>query len=178
MLASEVSPRSIRAEVVVDASVQDVWRVWTTSSGAQEFFAPKANISLAIGGPYEIYFDPANEEKSTKGMKLLSFAPNEMLSFGWTAPISLPKVREGRTWVVVQFRSEAGDKTRVIVSHYGWGEGPEWDVEHAHFVRGWNDLLGRLQDRFRDGPIDWSQEFASPDEQRKDGFSLKRRKAS
>jgi catechol 2,3-dioxygenase-like lactoylglutathione lyase family enzyme len=31
--------------------LSEVWRLWTTSQGAEEFFAQKANIGLAIGGP-------------------------------------------------------------------------------------------------------------------------------
>lgn len=59
----------------------EVWRVWTTSKGAEEFFAEKANIQLAIGGPYEIQFDPKDERSGTKGLKILSYSPNEMISF-------------------------------------------------------------------------------------------------
>jgi catechol 2,3-dioxygenase-like lactoylglutathione lyase family enzyme len=31
--------------------LSEVWRLWTTSQGEEEFFAQKANIGLAIGGP-------------------------------------------------------------------------------------------------------------------------------
>jgi len=43
--------RWVGVEVTVKAAVAEVWRVWTTSEGAEEFFAEKANIRLAIGGP-------------------------------------------------------------------------------------------------------------------------------
>jgi hypothetical protein len=35
--------------------------------GAEEFFAQRANIQLAIGGPYEIQFDPNNNAPERKG---------------------------------------------------------------------------------------------------------------
>jgi uncharacterized protein YndB with AHSA1/START domain len=47
----------IPKEVVVKASVESVWHAWTTPEDAVTFFAPKANIRLAVGGPYELYLD-------------------------------------------------------------------------------------------------------------------------
>jgi uncharacterized protein YndB with AHSA1/START domain len=58
--------RWVRVEASVKAPVADVWRLFTMSEGAEEFFAQKANIRLAIGGPYEIQFDPKNEQSGTK----------------------------------------------------------------------------------------------------------------
>ena len=156
--AETVSARAVRVETTVKAPVSEVWRVWTTSQGAEEFFAQKANIRLAIGGPYEIQFDSNDERSGTKGLKILSYAPEEMISFQWNAPPEYPDVRNGGTWVVVQMRQEGTDRTRVTVTHLGWKEGPEWDRAYDHFVRGWDDLMKRLERRFTDGPIDWSKE--------------------
>jgi hypothetical protein len=86
--------------------------VFTTSAGAQEFFAPKANIQLVLGGAYEIFFDPSDVTKSTQGMKLLSYSPGEMLSFEWSGPPSLPEVRNGGMWVVVELRRERHHNSR------------------------------------------------------------------
>jgi uncharacterized protein YndB with AHSA1/START domain len=159
MTTADASPaRGVRVEATVKAPVAEVWRVWTTSEGAEEFFAEKANIRLAIGGPYEIQFDPKNEQSGTKGLKILSYAPDEMISFQWNAPTEYPQVRNGGTWVVVQMRPEGTDRTHVSVTHYGWRDGAEWDQAHAHFVRGWCDLMKRLERRFTDGPIDWKTE--------------------
>ncbi len=49
--------RSIDAEATVNAPASAVWRLWTTTDGAKEFFAPDANIELRVDGPYEILFD-------------------------------------------------------------------------------------------------------------------------
>ena len=159
MMAAKTGPsRAVRVEATVKAPISEVWRVWTTSQGAEEFFAEKANIRLAIGGPYEIQFDPKDERSGTKGLKILSYAPEEMISFQWNAPPEMPEVRNGGTWVVVQMRPEGIDRTRVTLTHYGWKEGAEWDQAYAHFVLGWGDLMKRLERRFTDGPIDWNKE--------------------
>jgi len=152
------SARWVRAEATVRAPVAEVWRVWTTSEGAEEFFAEKANIRLGIGEPYEIQFDPKDERSGTKGLKILSYAPEEMISFQWNAPPEMPEVRNGGTWVVVQMRPDGTDRTRVTVTHYGWKDGAEWDRAFVHFTRGWGDLMKRLERRFTDGSIDWNKE--------------------
>ena len=150
--------RAVRVEGIIKAPVAEVWRVWTTSAGAEEFFAEKANIQLALNGPYEIQFDPKDERSGTKGLKILSYAPEEMISFQWNAPPEMPEVRNGGTWVVVQMRPEGADRTSVTITHLGWKEGAEWDRAFVHFKRGWGDLMKRLELRFTDGPIDWSKE--------------------
>jgi uncharacterized protein YndB with AHSA1/START domain len=77
---------SIHAEVVVNAPQSEVWLAWATDEGARTFLAPKTNIDTRIGGPYEIFFNPADDRMSTKGMKVLSYVPGEMLSFEWCLP--------------------------------------------------------------------------------------------
>jgi uncharacterized protein YndB with AHSA1/START domain len=150
--------RLVRVEGDVNGPVSEVWRVFTTSEGAEEFFAQKANIKLAIGGAYEIQFDPNDERSGTKGLKILSYAPEEMISFQWNAPPQFPEVRNGGTWVVVEMHPIDAYRTHVTISHLGWKKGAEWDQAYGHFQRGWSELMGRLEKRFTDGPIDWSKQ--------------------
>jgi uncharacterized protein YndB with AHSA1/START domain len=145
-------------EGTINAPLSEVWRVFTTSEGAQEFFAQKANIKLVIGGPYEIQFDPADERSGTKGLKVLSYAPEEMISFQWNAPPEFPEVRDGGTWVVVAMHPADAYRTCVTVTHLGWKDGPEWHEAYLHFQQGWDELMSRLQKRFTEGPIDWSKQ--------------------
>jgi len=154
----DTSARSVRVEGTVNAPVAEVWRAWTTSKGAEEFFAQKANIHLAIGGPYEIQFDPNDERSGTKGLKILSYVPEEMISFQWNAPPQMPEVRNGGMWVVVQLQPEGAKRTHVTVTHLGWKKGPEWDEAYVHFKQGWGELMQRLQQRFDQGPIDWKKQ--------------------
>jgi len=107
-------PRVVRVEATINAPVSEVWRVWTTSKGAEEFFAQMANIQLAIGGPYEIQFDPKDERSGTKGLKVLSYAPEEMISFQWNAPPEYPEVRK---WWDMGCCSDAARKPRPDTYH-------------------------------------------------------------
>jgi uncharacterized protein YndB with AHSA1/START domain len=152
--------RVIREEVVVDAAVEDVWNAWTTEAGIRTFFAPAARVDLGVDGLYEILFDPRAEagQRGAEGMRILALQPKKMLAFTWSAPPHLPGVRMQRTHVVVRFREVSGGRTRVVLTHDGWGEGEEWDEAFAYFSKAWrNTVLPRLKQRFLVGPIDWDR---------------------
>jgi uncharacterized protein YndB with AHSA1/START domain len=55
--------QNIRINGLVDAPAADVWRAFSTSEGAETFFAQRAHIGLSLGGPYEIFFNPADERQ-------------------------------------------------------------------------------------------------------------------
>jgi uncharacterized protein YndB with AHSA1/START domain len=153
--------RKIEKDVVVDAPVGEVWRMWTTEAGAKTFFAPKANIDLTIGGRYEILFDldaPPGSQGG-EGLKVLAYTPERMLAVEWNAPPHLPNVRRERTRVIVEFSSRPERKTGVRLTHDGWGQGGEWDQAFNYFVRAWDVVLGRLKHRFSIGPIDWANPY-------------------
>lgn len=154
----------LEKEIVVPASVSDVWTAWTTDEGVRTFFAPDSEIGLRIGGPYELYFD-SNAPSGRKGSEnctILSFLPERMLSFSWNAPPEFPTVRElhgsNGTWVVIMLSPlERNGKnfTLVEMTELGWGEGGEWEKSYDYFVEAWQTVLDRLSQRFTKGPIKW-----------------------
>lgn len=158
--ASSASPRRILKEVVVDAPAAEVWRVWTTGAGAQEFFAPHVRIDLRVGGDFEVFFNTAapEGERGSEGCHVLSYLPEEMISFEWNFPPKIPALRAAgaHTFVVVQLFDAGDGKTRVRLTHLGWQEGEDWDKGLAYFDKAWPWVLGNLQKRFVSGPIDWN----------------------
>ena len=155
------TPLAIRKAVVVPVSVDKAWEAWTTTEGVTTFFAPKASVELAVFGDYEMYFDPGQPkgQQGSEGCKVLSFIAGEMLSFTWNAPLSMPTVRQARTWVVLHFYPHEGNKTRITLTHVGWKMGEEWQKALQYFNRAWEVVLGRFQYRFQKGPIDWKKPF-------------------
>jgi len=156
--APAMSAKRIDAEVVVPASLKDVWDAWTTTTGVSTFFAPAANIELRPGGAYEMLFRPDGPKGSQggEGCAVLTYRPMEMLSFTWNAPPEWPEIRKERTVVVVQLYDLDKSGTRVTLTHLGFGEGKDWDEVHHYFTEAWPVVLGRLQDRFVKGAIDWT----------------------
>lgn len=152
--------RRIVKEAVIAAPRAAVWRAWTTSDGAREFFAPDARIELRLGGPYEILFVPDAPEgqKGSEGCKVLAFLEGEMFSFDWNAPPHLAFARSGqKTFVVVRLEDAPGGGTRVRIDHAGWPDAPEWNAVFDYFDRAWSAVVSWLTERFEKGPLDWSK---------------------
>jgi uncharacterized protein YndB with AHSA1/START domain/uncharacterized protein YciI len=151
--------KAIHLETTVSAPPADVFAAWTTNKGAQTFFSPHTAIDARVGGAFEIYFsgDAEPGSQGSEGCRIMAIEPNKLLSFSWNAPPQFAAVRKQRTLVVLNFREEAGGKTRVALDHMGWGEGEEWDKVYAYFERAWASVLGNLRKRFDSGPLDWGE---------------------
>src|SRR5262245_21233625 len=155
---SAAQERQIRVSVTVAAKPEQVWALWTTNEGVRSFFAPGSNIDLKVDGAYEIFFNPAAPagKRGADGMRLLAVEPNKRLAFTWNAPPTL-STRGQRTMVSIDLTPIGGDSTRVVLRHFGWGSGPDWDATVAYFEQAWNAVvLPRLRHRIEHGPINWS----------------------
>jgi uncharacterized protein YndB with AHSA1/START domain len=150
--------RVLRASLVLDAPVESVWKLWTTEDGLKSFFAPGCRIEPKVDGAYEIYFNPSGPpgEKGGEGMRILAFEPLKRLAFTWNAPPAQPAIRAQRSFVEVRFSAEGEKRTRLVFTHAGWGDGPEWDAAYAYFDKAWSGfVLPNLAWRIAHGPIDW-----------------------
>jgi uncharacterized protein YndB with AHSA1/START domain len=151
--------RVISGEITIPASLDEVWRAWTTESGVCSFFAPRAHLDLRPGGAYEPLFDldaPPGLQ-GAEGMQVLAVQPQQMLSFTWNAPPELPSVRGQLTHVVVRLFPLGDRSTKVKLIHDGWGSGGEWDQAYDYFLRAWLQIvLPRLKYRFTIAPLDWA----------------------
>jgi uncharacterized protein YndB with AHSA1/START domain len=156
---ASAADRVLRATLVLEAPVEDVWRVWTTEEGVTTFFAPGAHIEPRVDGAYEIFFNPKGEpgQRGAEGMRVLAFEPPRRLAFTWNAPPSIPAIRGQRTMVVVELEPLAPARTRLVFTHLGWGQGADWDKAYEYFDHAWGAVvLPRLKYRFEKGPVDWS----------------------
>ena len=161
--------RTITVEATVDAPPAEVYALWTSSAGAEKFFAPKAEIDPRVGGDYTIIFDPKNDPEGlssgTKGARILEMDPPHKLSFEWipftvasgqpdpageSGPPAIPAAeRNARplpTWVEVTFEPTGaeGKQTRVRLAHYGFQHGGKWDASFAFFEQAWKFVLDQL----------------------------------
>lgn len=148
--------RTITCQVTVRASTDAVWKAWTTPEGVKSFFAPDCLIDLRPGGAYEMYFDPEAPPggRGGEGNTILALQEGRMLSFTWNAPPSLPGVRDQRTHVTVRLFPSGGERTRVMLTHDGWGDGGEWEGSFLYFTRAWGEIvLPRLESHFAGGTV-------------------------
>lgn len=153
---SSASERTIVATTEVDAPVSEVWKAWTTREGIASFFAPESTVDPRPNGAFEMYFDPAAPAGSRggEGNQFLALDPEKMLSFTWNAPPHLATVRNQRTWVMVHFEKIGQSRTRVKLTHGGFGEGGEWDKSFEYFSKAWPDyVMKSLKERFKKQPV-------------------------
>lgn len=140
--------RSLHKKREVKASVNEVWQKWTTHEGLKTFLGVDNKIELTPGGPFEIYFLMDNPPglRGGEGNKVLSFLPQQMLSFTWNAPPTIPEVRdhEHKTWVVVTLKVVDEQTTKVTLDHLGWLDGEKWDETYIYFDRAWDIVLDSL----------------------------------
>ena len=149
--------RAIDEKITVKASVDEVWKAWTTTEGIKSFFAPDAKVELRVDGPFEIYMNPFGVPgmKGADDMRIIGFQEKKMLTFTWNTPPSLPEARKQRSVVIVRFISRGDLLTDVTLHHVGWGEGGEWDKAYDYFAKSWPNVMKNLKKRFDDGPVDW-----------------------
>lgn len=149
------SDRVLKKEVVVNASMEQVWNAWTTTAGVTSFFASQGRVGLYPGGPFEILFVPSAPEGSrgSEDCRVLTWLTHEMLCFDWNAPPSFGDLRKKHTRVTLQFESVADNKVKVILSQEGWGRGEQWDRLFDYFDKAWASVLANLKKRFDEGPL-------------------------
>ncbi len=150
--------KAIKLEVEIPAPVADVWNAWTTEEGVKTFFAPEAKINIDIYGEYELYFIPREENghRGSEDCKVLACEPEKMLSITWNAPPQLPEVRFQKTVVILRFEKINDKRTRVNLTHIGWGEGHQWNDAFEYFEHAWGKIvLPRLKYSFEHGPVNW-----------------------
>jgi uncharacterized protein YndB with AHSA1/START domain/uncharacterized protein YciI len=155
----------IELDVTIPAPLADAWRAWSTSEGAQTFFAPKVTIELAPLGKFEVLFNPAGAPgtRGAEDLRILAFAPERMLAFEWSAPPQFAKARPKRTFVVIELAAAGAEKTRVKLLHQGFAEQAklapadveEWKQVREYFNEAWPVVLTSLEKRFTNGPINW-----------------------
>ncbi|MFO0859561.1 MAG: SRPBCC domain-containing protein [Phycisphaerales bacterium] len=130
----------------VAAPREEVFKRFTTSDGWKTFLDADAVIDLRPGGPWEVYFNPETKIGSN-GCQVLSYVPDEMVSFSWNAPPQFAAERAKRTWVVVTFTAEGGN-TVVRLRQFGFGEGGDWSKVKPYFQKAWPNVLKALSESY------------------------------
>ena len=145
------SAGTIDRDVVINAPVSEVWKMWTTEGGARAFFAPLAKIELRPGGAYEMYFNPGEQPglRGGEGNQGVAFEAERFLLVTWNAPPKFGALRDVRTFVAIRFEPMGAARTRIFFTHFGFREGAEWSAIHAYFERAWDAVFAQLITTFQ-----------------------------
>lgn len=162
--------RVLRQAIVVDAPVEQVWAVFTTSDGWESWAVPFAHVDLQVGGLIETSYDPSARRGDPGNIRnrVLSYLPYRMLSIqavqappGFEYADLLPTLHS-----VIELEPLEGGRTRVAISGVGYRDGEGYDRLLEFFSRGNAWTFKRLARRFEEGPLEWKAEppRSSPEE--------------
>jgi uncharacterized protein YndB with AHSA1/START domain len=154
-------------EVALHASVEEVWRVFTTSEGWKSFGIAHASVDFRVGGKVLTHYDPKGVlgDANTIENTILAFEPHSWISFRATkAPKGFPFPAEvmERTWSVASFRDLGDGRTRLSLRGHGYGSDEDSKRMRQFFERGNAMTLAVLAKRYPapadagDGPIEIS----------------------
>lgn len=146
--------KELRFEVVVPATVEQVWQAFATSEGLSTWLWQDCVVDLREGGDWLARY-PGGK---TGGGTILGFTPPRQIVLKAMAPEAFPTVRSERTTATFSFEPWDSTKTRVLLVQTGWKQGDEWDRAYDYLANGNAALLMQLYKRFVDGPIDWTKE--------------------
>jgi hypothetical protein len=138
---SKTGERVLRIETVVPASVENVWKAWTTPQELVKWIAPVVAIDLKNGGTISTNYD----EKSIIGnagtiqLPIINYLEKEVITLKVNLNESFPKrVRDEdrNLQEIVQIVNLGNGKTKIVSSMVGWGTGKDWDQTYDFFARG------------------------------------------
>jgi uncharacterized protein YndB with AHSA1/START domain len=138
---TQAGERVLRIETIVPASVEDVWKAWTTPQELSRWIAPVVALDLKIGGAISTNYD----EKATIGnagtiqLPIINYLEKEIITLKVNLNESFPKsVRDEdrNLQEIVQIVNLGNGKTKIVSSMVGWGTGKDWDKTYDFFVRG------------------------------------------
>ncbi len=129
---------------IVDCNLHTTWKKWTTPNGICAFLGEDANIELKINGKFEVHNSLYNLH--AKNCKILSYLPQEMLSFSWKPPSKFKYLEDKQhsIWVVVYFDAVNDSMTRVSIRQAGFGQTNAWKSYFKWSKSNWEDILNQL----------------------------------
>lgn len=129
---SKPEPRPIRFERVYDGPVEDIWALWTTKDGLEEWFAPEGcsvevpALDVRVGGAFDhvmtavgddeiAYMESVARSRITRVCgRFVEVVPHERLHIRITMDF-LPGVEPYPYDILVEFHSE-GERVRMVVT--------------------------------------------------------------
>jgi len=153
MNMSQDKPRTVETTVVIEASVEDVWKALTEAADLVRWFPLEAQVTPGVGGSFRLSWR-GNWEWN---MRTVVWEPGRHVRFvqEQTPPYDVEgKPLSGDKAPPVEltldfFLTGEGGGTRLRVVHSGFGQGAAWDHELEGVGRGWNLELAGLRHYLR-----------------------------
>jgi uncharacterized protein YndB with AHSA1/START domain len=127
-------------EGVINASLAEVWRLFTTADGYRKTGVAHAEVELKLGGEIRTHYDPNGRlgDPETIVNEILAYEPERMLAIRIKqAPQSFPH-RAGidGTWTVLYFAAAGENMTQVRIVGLGYNESEASQAARKFFADG------------------------------------------
>lgn len=140
----------LQLSVVVPLDKKEAWELFTRDEKLTKWIAPKAHIELKSGGYILTNYNPDKDLSDSSSIRLgiLSFLDNRLLVLKVKLNDNFPKKvqeEDANLQEIIEFDSIAPQKTKIISSMIGWGNGMDWENAYKFFEKGntwtYNELL-------------------------------------
>lgn len=155
--------RVLRHEVVVPASIAEVYVALTTAEGWRTWAAPFAVMTPAFGAGaiLETSYNPGARPGEATNIKnrVLAYIPERMFAFqAVQAPADFKHADLlAQIFTVAELEPVSATRTRIRLSMLGYRDGEAFDELYGFFAKGNAWTMSALSERFEKGPIDWTK---------------------
>lgn len=134
------SANLVVTEGTVRASVDDVWRAWTTKEGIESWMVAKTEFELRVGALWRTSYNKDSDlnDDASIHQEILAYDPGRMFSFrtvkppkGFPFPAAILN-----TWTVVYFEPIDTGQTKITIRMLGYAEDAESQKMRSFFERG------------------------------------------
>ena len=133
--------RFLRFEIIVDNTIAETWKLIATEDGIKKWMAPVVFLDLKMGGILKTNYNETAkiDDKGTIMLGIINYIPSEMLTYKITLnELFAEKCRkeDKNLQHIIQLKSLRENKTKIISTMVGWGQGKEWDEAYSFFEKG------------------------------------------
>jgi hypothetical protein len=138
---TQTGEKVLRLEVILPIDKTETWKLFTTDAQLIKWIAPVAHIELKTGGYILTNYDKTKSLSDSSSIKLdiINYIEQELLTFKVDLNENFSKSvqdKDENLQEIIQFEYIGPQKTKIISSMIGWGEGEEWTKTYDFFVRG------------------------------------------
>jgi uncharacterized protein YndB with AHSA1/START domain len=139
-------------EGVVNAPIQEVWKVFSTSEGYKVLGPALAEVDLRIGGTIRSRYSADGQlgDAETIENLVLAFEPPTMIAMRIQKPPASFPFKEAwkKSWTVVTLAPIDANRTRIRAASLGFGNDEESVAMRRFFERGNQQVLDSIQKHF------------------------------
>lgn len=138
---TEYGEKALQLSIIVPLNKIETWKLFTTEEGLKKWIAPVVKIDMKVGGSIITNYDKSKsvEDSSSIKLNIINYLQQEMLTLKVNLNNNFPlstKKEDKNLQEVLQFIAVGEDKTKIISTMIGWGQGSDWDKVYSFFERG------------------------------------------